>query len=184
MLLKHKAKKVPAHVVQDPGVRRGLAFDGSKPTKATPYINLEGRQVMPTPALNIIVAKTLLEQDRSPEEVAQVYDLVAKACKQQEKANSQGLESNLELCQSTLNSGRRPKSPRDEGSRIGSIEQRRREARNRTDAISISSDHGEKAHPHCSPPPPPSRRHEEPTPCHRTSMAPPRRSHPGIVIRD
>ena len=36
---------------------------------------------MPTPLLNLAVAKTLLEQDRSPEAVEQVYDLVAKAVK-------------------------------------------------------------------------------------------------------
>ena len=77
---------------------------------------------MPTPTLNITIAKTLLEHDRSPEAVAQVYDLVAKACKQQEKGTSQRLEYNPELCQSTLNSRRRPKSPCDEGSHTGSIE--------------------------------------------------------------
>ena len=43
---------------------------------------------MPTPLLNLAIAKTLLEQDRSLEVVEQVYDLVAKAVKQQEKATS------------------------------------------------------------------------------------------------
>jgi hypothetical protein len=40
---------------------------------------------MPTPALNLAVAMILLGWDRSPAAVEQVYDLIAKAVKQQEK---------------------------------------------------------------------------------------------------
>ena len=76
-----KAKKAPARVINDPGVRHNLGWAPSKPAQAKPYIDSEGKQVMPTPLLNLAVAKILLEQDRSPEAVEQVYDLVAKAVK-------------------------------------------------------------------------------------------------------
>ena len=88
LLQQQKAKKAPARVINDPGVRRNLGWAPSKPAQAKPYIDSEGKQVMPTPLLNLAVAKTLLEQDRSPEAVEQVYDLVVKAVKQQEKATS------------------------------------------------------------------------------------------------
>src|SRR5215216_715356 len=83
LLQQQKAKKSPARVINDPGVRRNLGWDPSNPAQAKPYIDSEGRQVMPTPLLNLDIAKTVLEQDRSPEVVDQVYDLVAKAVKQQ-----------------------------------------------------------------------------------------------------
>src|SRR4051812_40412384 len=88
LLQQQKAKKALARVINDPGVRRNLGWAPSKPAQAKPYIHSEGKQVMPTLLLNLAVAKTLLEQDRSPEAVGQVYDLVAKAVKQQEKATS------------------------------------------------------------------------------------------------
>src|SRR3954468_10116416 len=122
--------------------------------QAKPYIDSEGKQVMPTPLLNLAVAKTLLEQDRLPEAVDQVYDLVAKAVKQQEKATSQRLESDLAFCQSSQHKTPRDRSPLDIGSQTGSSEQRRRDAYNRKDAIPISSDHGEKAQPSRPSPPP------------------------------
>ena len=75
---------------------------------------------MPTPLLNLAIAKTLLEQDRSPEAVEQVYDLVAKAVKQQEKATSQRLESDPALCRSSQYKPPRDISPQDVGSRTGS----------------------------------------------------------------
>ena len=80
----------------------------SKPPQAKPYIDSEGRQVMPTPLLNLAIAITLPEQDKSPVAVEQVYDLVAKEVKQQEKETSQRLESNSAFCQSSM-----PKPPRD-----------------------------------------------------------------------
>src|SRR3954467_13826405 len=98
LLQQQKAKKAPAHVINDPGVRHNLGWSPSKTAQAKPYIDSEGKQVMPTPLLNLAVAKTLLEQDRSPEAIEQVYDLVAKALKQQEKATSQRLESDPALC--------------------------------------------------------------------------------------
>src|SRR3954468_1673163 len=112
LLQQQKAKKAPARVINDPGVRRNLGWAPSKPAQAKTYIDSEGTQVMPTLLLNLAVAKTLLEQDRSPEAVEHVYDLVAKAVKQQENAA-------------------RDRSPLDVGSQTGSSERRRRDARNR-----------------------------------------------------
>src|SRR3954471_24752258 len=84
---------------------------------------------MPTPLLNLAVAKTLLEKDRSPEAVEQVYDLVSKAVKQQKKSPSQRLESDPALCQSSQYKPPRGRSPLDVGSQTGSSERRRRDAR-------------------------------------------------------
>src|SRR4051812_35881747 len=138
-----------------------------------PYIDSEGKQVMPTPLLNLAVTKTLLEQDRSPEAVEQVYDLVAKAVKQQEKATSQRLESDPVLCQTSQYNPPRDRSPLDVGSQMGSSEQRRRDARNRKDAIPISSDHGEKDRPRRPSPPPGSPRYREDYKAHhRTDITP------------
>src|SRR3954467_4583964 len=78
---------------------------------------------MPTPLLNLAIAKTLLDQDRSPEAVAQVYDLVAKVVKQQEKATSQRLESDPALCRSSQYKPPRDRFPHDVGSQTGSSEQ-------------------------------------------------------------
>src|SRR4051812_41414575 len=100
LLQQQKAKKAPARIINDPGLWRNLGWAPPKPAQDKPYIDSEGRQVMPTPILNLAVAKTLLEQDRSPEAVDQVYDLVAKAVKQQEKATSQRLDSDPAFFQS------------------------------------------------------------------------------------
>src|SRR3954464_8692464 len=89
LLQQQKAKKSPACVINDPGVRRNLGWAPSKPPQAKPYIDSEGRQVMPTPIHNLALGKTLLEQHRSPAVVEQVYDLVSKTVKRQEKATSQ-----------------------------------------------------------------------------------------------
>lgn len=75
---------------------------------------------MPTPLLNLVVANTLLEQDRSPEAVDQIYELVAKVVKQQEKATSQRLESDPAFCQSSQHKPPRERSLLDVGSQTGS----------------------------------------------------------------
>src|SRR3954469_6080071 len=173
LLQQQKAKKALARVINDLGVRRNLGLAPSKPAHAKPYIDSEGKQVMPTPLLNLVVAKTLLEQDRSPEAVEQVYDLVAKAVKQQEIATSQRFESDPVLFRSSQYKQPRDGSPQDVGSQTGSSEQRRRDARNRKDAIPISSNHGEKARPRRPSPPPRSpRRQEDHKAHHRTDMPP------------
>src|SRR4051812_19117262 len=66
LLQQQKAKKAPARVINDPGVRRNLGWAPSKPPQANPYVENEGAQVMTTPLLNLAAVKTLLEQDRSP----------------------------------------------------------------------------------------------------------------------
>src|SRR3954465_13703874 len=161
LLQQQNTKKAPARVINDPGVQRNLGWAPPKPAQAKPYIDSEGKQVMLTPLLNLVVAKTLLEQDRSPEAVEQVYDLVDKVVKQQEKATSQRLESDPALCQSSQCKPPRDRSPLDVGSQTGSSERRQRDARNRKDAIPISSDHGETARPRRPSPPPRSPRHRE-----------------------
>src|SRR3954470_13207383 len=183
LLQQQKAKKAPSRVINDPGVRRNLGWDSSKPAQAKPYIDSEGKQVMPTPLLNLTVAKTLLEQDRSREAVEQVYDLVSKAVKQQEKATSQRLESNPALCQSSQYKPPKDRSPLDVGSQTGSSERRRRDARNKKDAIPIASDHGEKARPRRPSPPPRSPRHHEDYKAHHHKDIPPPKQC-GVVIRN
>src|SRR4051812_15405832 len=113
LLKQQKARKAPSHIVNDPGIRRNLGWAPSKPPQAKPYIDSEGRQAMPTPILNLAIAKTLLEQDRSLVAMEYVYDLVAKAVKQQEKATSQRLESDLAYCQSSNPKPPRERSPHD-----------------------------------------------------------------------
>ena len=65
LLKQQKAKKAPTRIINDPGVRQNLGWAPLNPPQAKPYIDSEDRQVMPTPILNLAVAKTLLEQDRS-----------------------------------------------------------------------------------------------------------------------
>src|SRR3954470_24351143 len=124
---------------------------------------------MPTPLLNLAVAKTLLEKDRSPEAVEQVYDLVVKVVKQQEKTTSQRLKSDPAFCQSSQHKPPRDRSPLDVGSQTGSSERRRRDAHNMKDAIPISSYHAGNAQPRRPSPLPRSPRHREETKAyHRT----------------
>src|SRR4051812_22408452 len=82
-----------------------------------------------------------------------VYDLVAKTFKQQEKATAQRLESDPAYCQSSNPKPPRDRSPQHVGSQTGSSKRRRRDPRNRKDAIPISSDHAGKAHPRRPSPP-------------------------------
>lgn len=97
LLKEVKAKAKALSHINDPAVVRHMDFASAKkmnqpeaqrPVSTVPYLDQAGRQVMPMPVDNIAVAKTLLEQDRSPEAVAQVYDLCAKALEQQEKVTS------------------------------------------------------------------------------------------------
>src|SRR4051812_41471387 len=122
LLKQQKNKKAPAHIVNDPGVWCKLGWAPTKPAQAKTYIDKEGKQVMPTSALNMAVTKILLERDRSPEALDQVYDLVAKAVKQQEKATYQSLESDPTYCQSSAPKQPRTRSPHDVRSQTGSSE--------------------------------------------------------------
>jgi hypothetical protein len=113
--------------------------------KNPPYVDRNRDEVKATPIENIMAAKELLEHNKSPAALETAVKLMTKALVQQEKAtSSQRLESDPALCRSstaskargTGNYGTRP----DNKSHTGSSEVQRREARNRADAIPISSD--------------------------------------------
>jgi hypothetical protein len=128
--------------------------------KNLPYVDKNHDEVRAMPIENIVAAKELLEHNKSPVALETAVKLMTKALVQQEKAtSSRRLESDAALCRSstaskaqgTGNYGTRP----DNESHTGSSEIRRREARNRADAIPISSDdkpHGKGAQRNPSPP--------------------------------
>jgi hypothetical protein len=136
----------------DPQLVRNLEF--TVPTAETlakmyiknpPYVDKNRDEVRATPIENIVAAKELLEHNKSPAALEMAVKLMTKALVQQEKAtSSRRLESDAALCRSstaskargTGNYGTRP----DNESHTGSSEIRRREARNRVDAIPISFD--------------------------------------------
>jgi hypothetical protein len=136
----------------DPRLARNLEF--TVPTAETlarmyiknpPYVDKNCDEVRATPTKNIVATKELLEHNKSPSALETAVKLMTKALVQQEKAtSSQWLKSDPVLCRSSTaskawgngNYGTRP----DNESHTGSLEVRRREARNRADAIPISSD--------------------------------------------
>jgi hypothetical protein len=113
--------------------------------KNPPYMDKNRDEVRATPIENIVAAKELLENNQSPAALETVVKLMTKVLVHQEKAtSSQKLESNAALCQSSTASkapgnGYHGAHP-DNESHTGSIEVRRREARNKADALPISSD--------------------------------------------
>jgi hypothetical protein len=168
--------------------------------KNPPYVDKNRDEVRATPIENIMAAKELLEHNKSPAALETMVKLMTKALVQQEKAtSSQRLESDPTLCRSSTTSkareagnyGTRP----DNESHTGSSEIRRREARNRANAIPISSDdkpNGKGAQRNPSPPhknyPAPGYQ-DNATPRHNTNMPPPKYKmfelpKGGIVIRD
>jgi hypothetical protein len=151
----------------DPQLVRNLEF--TVPTAETlakmyiknpPYVDKDRDEVRATPVENIVAAKELLEHNKSLAALETAVKLMIKALVQQEKAtSSRWLESDPALCRSstaskargTGNYGTRPNNE----SHTGSLEVRRREARNRADAIQISSDdkpHGKGPQRNPSPP--------------------------------
>jgi hypothetical protein len=113
--------------------------------KNPPYVDKNRDEVRATPVENIMAAKELLEHNQSLEALETAVKLMTKALVQQEKAtSSRRLESDPALCRSSTaskaqgngNYGTRP----DNESHTRSLEAPRREARNRADAIPISSD--------------------------------------------
>jgi hypothetical protein len=113
--------------------------------KNPPYVDKNHDEVRTTPIENIVAAKELLENNRTPTAMETAVKLMTKALVQQEKATSlRRLESDDAMCRSSTATknrgdgyhGARP----DNESRTGSTEVRRREARNNADAIPISSD--------------------------------------------
>jgi hypothetical protein len=136
----------------DPQLARNLEF--TVPTAETlarmyiknpPYVDKNHDEVRATPVENIMAAKELLEHNKSPAALETTVKLMTKALVQQEKAmSSRWLESDPTLCRSSTASEARVNgnygTRRDNESRTGSSEIRRREARNRADAIPISFD--------------------------------------------
>jgi hypothetical protein len=151
----------------DPQLARNLEF--TVPTAETlakmyiknpPYVDKNHDEVRATPIENIVAAKELLENNQSLAALETAVKLMTKALVQQEKAtSSRRLESDSALCRSNTaskargdgNHGTRP----DNESHTESSEARRREARNRANAIPISSDnrpHGKGQQRNPSPP--------------------------------
>jgi hypothetical protein len=155
--------------------------------KNLPYMDKNSDKVMATPVENIVAAKALLETNRSPAALDMAVKLMTRALVLQEKAtSSRRLASDAGLCRSSTATkirgggydGTRP----DNKSRTGSKEVRRREARNKTDVVPISSD--DKPHgkgPQRNPSPPhknyvaPDRCYlDEAAPRHKTNIPPPK----------
>jgi hypothetical protein len=169
--------------------------------KNLPYVDKNRDEVRAMPVENIVAAKELLEHNKIPSALETTVKLMTKALVQQEKAtSSRWLESDPALCRSstaskpqgTGNYGMRP----DNESHTGSSEVRRREARNRADAIPISSDdkpHGKGPQRNPSPPhknyPAYGYQQDNTAPRHKTNMPPPKYKtfevpRGGIVICD
>jgi hypothetical protein len=113
--------------------------------KNLPYVGKKRDEVRAMPIEHIMAAKELLENNQSSAALETAVKLMTKALVQQEKAtSSRRLESDPALCRSSTtskargngNHGTRP----DNKSHTGSSQAQRREARNRADAIPISSD--------------------------------------------
>jgi hypothetical protein len=191
----------------DPQLVRNLEF--TVPTAETlakmyiknpPYVDKNHDEVRSMPIENIVAAKELLEHNKSPAALETVVKLMTKALVQQEKAtSSRRLESDPVLCRSSTaskargagNYGTRP----DNESHTGSSEIRRREARNRANAIPISSNdkpNGKGPQRNSSPPhknyPTYGYQQDNAPPRHKTNMPPPKYKtfevpKGGIVIR-
>jgi hypothetical protein len=192
----------------DPQLVRNLEF--TVPTAETlakmyiknpPYVDKNRDEVRATPIENIMATKELLKHNKSPAALETAVKLMTKALVQQEKAtSSRRLESDPALCRSSTaskargagNYGTRP----DNESHTGSSEIQRREARNRADAILISSDdkpNGKGPQRNPSPPhknyPAYGYQQDNAAPRHKTNMPPPKYKtfkvpKGGIVIRD
>jgi hypothetical protein len=192
----------------DPQLARNLEF--TVPTAETlarmsiknlPYVDKNRDEVRATLIENIVATKELLENNQSPAALETEVKLMTKALVQQEKATSSPkLESDAALCRSSTaskdrgndNHGTRP----DNESHTGSSEARRREARNRADAIPTSSDdrpHGKGQQRNPSPPhknyPAYGYHQDKAAPRHKSNMPPPKYKtfkipQGGIVIRD
>jgi hypothetical protein len=154
--------------------------------KNPPYVDKNRDEVRATPIENIVAAKELLENNQSPAALETAVKLMAKALVQQEKAtSSRRLESDPALCRSSIaskargngNHGARP----DNESHTGSSKARRREARNRADAIPISSDDRPHGKGHQRNPSPPHKNYptygyhqDKAPPRHKSNMLPPK----------
>jgi hypothetical protein len=169
--------------------------------KNPPYVDKNRDEVRATPIENIVATKELLENNQSLAALETAVKLMTKALVQQEKAmSSRRLESNPALCRSSTaskargndNHGTRP----DNESHTGFSEAQRREARNREDAILISSDDRPHGKGHQRNPSLPHKNYrayryhqDKASPRHKSNMPPPKYKtfeipQGGIVIRD
>jgi hypothetical protein len=190
----------------DPQLARNLEF--TVPTTETlarmyiknpPYVDKNRDEVRGKPVENIVAAKELLEHNKSPAVLETAVKLMTKALVQQEKAtSSRRLESDPALCRSSTASKARGNGNYgtcpDNESHTGSSEIQRREARNRADAIPISSDdkpHGKGYQRNPSPPHknyPAYGYQDKAQPHHKSNMPPPKYKtfkipQGGIIIR-
>jgi hypothetical protein len=177
----------------DPQLARNLEF--TVPTAETlarmyiknrPYVDKNHDEVRATPVENIVAAKELLELNQSPAALETAIKLMTKALVQQEKAtSSRRLESDPVLCRSSTASKARGNgnycTRPDNESHTGSSEARRREARNRADAIPISSDDKPYGKGHQRNPSPPRKNYlaygyhqDMAQPRHKSNMLPPK----------
>jgi hypothetical protein len=169
--------------------------------KNLPYVDKNRDEVRAMPVENIVAAKELLEHNKSPAVLETVVKLMTKALVQQEKAtSSRRLESDPALCRSSTaskaqgngNYGTHP----DNKSHTRSSEIQRKEARNRANAIPISSDDKPHGKGHQRNPSPPHKNYptygfhqDKAQPHHKSNMPPPKYKtfeipQGGIVIRD
>jgi hypothetical protein len=154
--------------------------------KNPPYVDKNRDEVRATPVENIVAAKELLEHNKSPTALETAVKLMTKALVQQEKAtSSRRLESDPALCRSSTASKARGNgnygTRLDNKSHTGSSKVRRREARNRADAIPISSDDRPHGKGHQRNPSPPHKNYpaygyhqDKAQPCHKSNMPPPK----------
>jgi hypothetical protein len=153
--------------------------------KNPPYVDKNHDEVRATPIENIVAAKELLENNRTSAAMETAVKLMTKALVQQEKAmSSRRLKSDAAMCRSSTATKNRGDDYHgawpDNESRTGSTKVRRREARNKADAIPISSDdrpHGKGHQRNPSPPhknyPAYGRYHQDKAaPRHKTNMPP------------
>jgi hypothetical protein len=169
--------------------------------KNPPYGDKNRDEVRATPIENIVAAKELLENNQSPAALETMVKLMTKALVQHEKAtSSRRLESDPALCRSSTASKARGNGNHgtrlDNESHTESSEARRREARNRADAIPISSDDRPHGKGHQRNPSPPHKNYpaygyhqDKVPPRHKSNMPPPKYKtfkipQGGNVIRD
>jgi hypothetical protein len=192
----------------DPQLAQNLEF--TVPTAETlarmyiknlPYVDKNRDEVRATTIENIVATKELLEHNQSPAALETAVKLMTKALVQHEKAtSSRKLESDPALCRCSTASKARGNGNHgacpDNESHTGSSEARRREARNRADAIPISSDDRPHGKGHQINPSPPHKNYpaygyhqDKAANHHKSNMLPPMYktfeiAHGGIVIHD
>jgi hypothetical protein len=172
----------------DPQLAQNLEF--TMPTAKTlariyiknpPYVDKNRDEFRATPIENIVAAKELLKNNQSPA----ALEIAVKLMTKEKATSSRRLESDPALCRSSTaskargngNHGTRP----DNESHTGSSEAQRREARNRENAIPISSNDRLHGKGHQRNPSPPHKNYpaygyhqDKAPPRHKSNMPPPK----------